>query len=146
MRSALKNGAEISAPYLSEREGGRSDMKKLNRSIKSDLVLLSVLLLVGLSLLLVTLVFRKEGTLISIEEGGSFVMELGLYENGEYSLADGKNILVIENGEAYMKHADCPDHRCVKMGRVKYRGQRIICLPNEVTVAVGGGGGVDIVS
>ena len=121
-------------------------MRKLNRSIKSDLVLLSVLLLVGLSLLVATLLFRKEGTVISIEIDGVKTMELGLYESGEYPLLDGRNVLVIENGEAYMKHADCPDHRCMKMGRIKYNGQRIVCLPNKVTVAVGGGGGVDIVA
>ena len=121
-------------------------MKKLNRSIKSDLVFLSILLLVGLSLLIAALLFRKEGTLVSVEIDGVKTMELGLYESGEYPLLDGKNVLVIENGEAYMKHADCPDHRCIKMGRIRYNGQRIVCLPNRVTVAVGGGSGVDIVA
>lgn len=121
-------------------------MKKINKSIKSDLIFLAVLLLLGLVLLVVTLLFRSEGSFVSVEIDGAKVMELGLHESGEYELIGGKNVLVIENGEAYMKHADCPDHRCIKMGHVKYKGQRIVCLPNKVTVAVGGGEGVDIVS
>ena len=121
-------------------------MKKLNKSIKSDLVFLAALLFVGFVLLVVMLAFRNEGSFVSVEIDGVKTMELGLYESGEYPLLDGRNVLVIENGEAYMKHADCPDHRCIKMGRIKYKGQRIVCLPNKVTVAVGGGGGVDIVS
>jgi hypothetical protein len=54
--------------------------------------------------------------------------------------------LVIENGCAYMKDASCPDKTCVGVGRVKYAGQSIICLPNRVAVTVMGEGDLDLIS
>ena len=67
--------------------------------------------------------------------------------NGVYPLNGGSNILVIENGEAWLSEADCPDHLCVKMGKIRYNGQTITCLPNRLTVTVEGGesNGVDFV-
>ena len=47
--------------------------------------------------------------------------------------------MVIENGEAYMKYADCPDGVCKSTGRIKYNGQSIICLPNRVSVMIESG-------
>ena len=56
--------------------------------------------------------------------------------NGEYFLNGGTNILVIENGEAYLSYANCPDHTCVRTGKIKYTGQSIVCLPNRLSVIV----------
>ena len=57
-----------------------------------------------------------------------------LNENGSYPINGGTNLLVIENGTARMEEADCPDRTCVRTGRIRYAGQRIVCLPNRVTV------------
>ena len=70
-----------------------------------------------------------------------------LAEDGVFPLNGGTNTLVIENGEAYLCAADCPDHLCVKQGKIRYDGQTITCLPNRLTVTVEGGksDGVDFV-
>ena len=70
-----------------------------------------------------------------------------LSDSGRYELNGGTNILVIEDGAAYMLEADCPDHICVSQGKVRYAGQCITCLPNKLTVTVyGTDEGVELVS
>ena len=46
------------------------------------------------------------------------------------------NKIVIENGYCYMEEAECPDHLCIKQGKVNKSGQTIVCLPNRVVVTV----------
>ena len=35
-----------------------------------------------------------------------------------------------------MDHADCPDKICVKTGKIKNKGEQIVCLPNKLVVKV----------
>lgn len=46
------------------------------------------------------------------------------------------NRVVIENGEARMEQADCPDQVCVNHRAIRRNGESIICLPNRVVVTV----------
>ena len=46
------------------------------------------------------------------------------------------NILIIENGYAWLEDADCPDKLCVRQGKVHLDGQVITCLPNKLTVTI----------
>ena len=46
------------------------------------------------------------------------------------------NVVVINNGEIYMKSATCKDQRCVEHDSISMAGQSIICLPNEVVVEI----------
>ena len=68
--------------------------------------------------------------------------------DGVFPLNGGSNVLVIENGEAFLSEANCPDLLCVKMGRIRYTGQTVTCLPNRLTVTIEGGesNGVDFVA
>ena len=49
------------------------------------------------------------------------------------------NVLVIQNGEAWVSEASCPDKICVNKGKIRYDGQSIICLPNNVVIETVGG-------
>ena len=51
---------------------------------------------------------------------------------------NGTNRLVFEDGTARMEQADCPDQICVDHSPVSREGESIICLPNEVVIAVEG--------
>ncbi len=118
------------------------------KSLRFDVYLIASLLIIALVAVGILLLARKGGDRVTVEISGKTLAEYSLYENGEYSLNGGTNILVIENGEAYLSYADCPDHTCVRTGRIKYAGQSIVCLPNELTVSVRGNsdGGVDLIS
>ena len=67
-------------------------------------------------------------------------------EYGSYSLKDsveikvevqnGYNIVKIDDGEARVTDADCPDLLCVKMHAISKENQVICCLPHRVVVRV----------
>ncbi len=105
---------------------------------KRDLILIAGVLLAALALLLVFELTRKEGARVVVKVDGTEVAEYSLTENGTYELNGGTNILRIEDGKAYLCEADCPDHLCVKQGKVHRTGEVITCLPNKLTVTVYG--------
>ena len=49
----------------------------------------------------------------------------------------GKNTVVIEHGEVYITHADCPDKLCEKH-KIRKSGRSIVCLPNRLSVIIEG--------
>lgn len=113
-----------------------------------DIIIIAAILLSSLALLLVMTLTRETGATVVVEIDGNVVATYSLYENGEYSLNGGTNVLVIENGQAYLNYSNCPDHTCEKTGKIQYVGQTIVCLPNLLTVTIKGEaeGGVDFVS
>ena len=118
------------------------------RKFRYDLLLISMLLCLSLILGAVILLTRREGNMVSIQINGIEIGKYPLDINGEYSLNNGTNVLKIENGEAFLIYADCPDKTCVKTGKIKYVGESIICLPNKISIVIQGDAadGVDIVS
>ena len=124
-------------------------MKRLfaNKKLLADLcVILALLLLAGVLALALRL-GREAGGQAVVRVDGQVTERHPLSVDGVFPLNGGSNILVIENGEAYLCAADCPDHLCVKQGKIRYDGQTITCLPNRLTVTVEGGksDGVDFV-
>ncbi len=103
---------------------------------KADIIVTVLLAALGLSVFLVSVNFSPEGEYIRITKNNSEAVYLPLNEDTEYPLPDGKNTVIIEDGRAYMREADCPDLLCVKTGKIRSVGERIICLPNRVVVEV----------
>ncbi len=104
--------------------------------IKRDLVLIgSIVALVAILLLGVTFL-KQDGDYVVVRVDGKEVARYDLAKDGEYELNGGTNILRIENGKAYLTHANCPDMLCVKQGKIDESGETITCLPNRLTVTV----------
>ena len=111
-------------------------MRKIGKKHYNDIVLILALLIVALSVFIIWRVSREDGAYAVVTVDGEEIGRYSLSEDGEYSLLDGKNTLVISDGEAYMSHADCPDKVCVHTGRVSLSGERIVCLPNRLEVRI----------
>ena len=120
-------------------------LKKIleNKKLLSDIILVAVILIVSLSVLLIVFLAREGGEMVVYVDGDK-VAEYPLSVDGVYYLNNGTNTLVVENGEAYMRDATCPDkytgNGCVNTGRISYVGQKIVCLPNRVIVEIVGEG------
>ena len=69
---------------------------------------------------------------------GQFYGEYALNENQTVEIVTekGRNLLVIENGKAYVSEASCPDGICAAHRPISFKGQSIICLPNKVVIEV----------
>ena len=117
-----------------------------NKKALHDVIFIAALLLVS-AVLFVFLHNNEEGAGVLVRVEGVEIARYSLSESGSYSLNGGSNILIIENGEAYLSDADCPDRLCVRQGAVKYTGECITCLPNKLTVTVFGAedSGIDAV-
>ena len=113
-----------------------------------DIIVIASILLASLSLLLILNLTKKEGALAVVEIDGQVVAEYPLYKEGVYSLNGGTNVLVVEGGTAYLNYSSCPDHTCENIGKIRYVGETIVCLPNKVTITIIGDAedGVDLVS
>lgn len=105
---------------------------------KKDIILICSVLIAALSLLLLFSLTRTAGEWAIVKVDGKEIARYSLSKDGEYPLNGGTNILVIEDGSAYLCDASCPDLLCVKQGRISKSGQTITCLPNKLTVTIVG--------
>ena len=117
-------------------------LKKIlgNKKLLADVILISSLLLVILSVFLIMTFTKEDGAIARVSVDGVTVGEYSLSLDGEYSINGGTNVFVIENGMAYMKYASCPDGLCVNQGKKSHSGERIVCLPNRVMIEIIGDG------
>ena len=106
---------------------------------KKDVILMGGILVIALVLFLIMHLTRGEtGNQIQITVDGTVY--------GTYSLAkdqvieveenDFYNRIRIQDGEAYMEEANCPDGYCEEQGKISGRTQTIVCLPHKLVVDV----------
>lgn len=109
---------------------------KLNRR---DVILMVLILAAsGISYVLAV---GKQGSEIVITVDGKEFGTYTLEEDGEIVIEtkEGYNRVVIQDGKAYMKDADCPDRYCVSQGSIQKENQTVICLPHKLVVEVAAG-------
>ena len=69
----------------------------------------------------------------------SFYKEYSLFQNGVYWLEwenGSYNVLTIQDGNAFISEASCPDLLCVKEYAISRTKERIVCLPNRVEIFI----------
>jgi hypothetical protein len=114
--------------------GGRS------RPTRADAALLGVVLLLAVAAV-------PAGTLLAAPSGDGVVIEgpsgstvLPLHEDARVRVdgACGTMVVSIEAGRAMVVSSDCPEERCLARGAVGRGDGSVVCVPNAVTVTVGG--------
>lgn len=107
---------------------------------KRDIILIISLLLVGIIALVIWhFVYSVDGKYVTIEQRDNLIGIYPLNVDKEIEIEHRNEVvnkIVIENGYCYMEEAECPDHLCIKQGKVNKSGQTIVCLPNRVVVTV----------
>ena len=102
----------------------------------ADIILIVSLVVLSLVLILVFWLGGKTGEYVVVTVNGEEVGTYSLAIDGEYQLNGGTNTLVIKSGKAYIDHANCPDKLCINQGKISKTGERIVCLPNKITITV----------
>lgn len=128
-----------------------SAKKGFCKRYRSDIILISIVLLVGAFALIVQHLSMKTGGTVKVYLDGKEVRSLSLDKDTEYKIvvASGKerlsddaaeaeeyNILVIKNGKAYISDADCHEQICVKHNAISKTGETIVCLPHSLVIEV----------
>ncbi|MCI8981890.1 MAG: NusG domain II-containing protein [Hungatella sp.] len=84
---------------------------------------------------------RKPAVIVEVSVDGVVVEELDLSKDGEFVIQGhngGTNTLVLENGQAHIADATCPDKVCIHQGTISRSGEMIICLPNLMIAKIVG--------
>ena len=107
---------------------------------KRDIILIVSLLVVGIIALVIWhFVYSVDGKYVTIEQRDNLIGIYPLNVDKEIEIehrGEVVNNIIIEDGYCYMEEAECPDHLCIKQGKVNKSGQTIVCLPNRVVVTV----------
>lgn len=122
----------------------KEDMKEWIKRNKLNIILgLGAIAAIVLSFLISSFFARGEkGQVVVIQLHGEEYQRLDLSQDAELTIRgekDDYNIVVIENGEVYVKDANCADHTCMHMGHISNANQIIVCLPHELIIKVEGG-------
>ena len=111
----------------------------MNQKHKNDLILCAVLIGIGLiSLLVLYGVFGGTGEEVVVTVNGDEVHRLPLNEDAEILIEGydgGTNLLVIQDGEARIAKANCPEQVCVHTGKADEL-KSIVCAHNRVVVSI----------
>ena len=106
---------------------------------KTDIIMLVLLVVAGVIGFISVKAFMKKGGTVRVSVDGVTVKTVSLDDDGEFRIEGydgGYNLLVVKNGKARIKEADCPDKLCVKQGKVSKEGESVICLPHRVVVEI----------
>ncbi len=104
-------------------------------------MLFSALLLLAATLFVVHFAAPKAaGAAVKIAVDNQTVATLPLAKNTTYQVETdaGYNLVVVQDGRAFVRDADCKNHICVKSRAVSRAGESIVCLPHKMTVTVVG--------
>ena len=117
------------------------DKKSNKRILRNDLLFIFGLLAVISIACAVLFLAAGEGDAVTVSIDGKVYRSYSLSENITVDIRSGENgaglnVLVIENGEAYVSHASCHDGICSAHKPIKRNGESIICLPNRVVISV----------
>ncbi len=107
---------------------------------KKDLFLIGILLSVGIVGFVVFKGIQKFAVsnqqVLKISVDGEVYGEYSLKDKQEIKIGDTNVCRIEEDGTISMTEADCPDHLCVKQGKIKQFGESIVCLPNKVVLEI----------
>jgi hypothetical protein len=123
-------------------------MAENKKKIKNDIIFIAAVVLILGIIVGATVLFREEGATVVVSINGKHYGTYSLAENQTIEIKSGKNnesynVLVIENGAAYVSDANCPGvlaHlKCTNQKPIHYSGQSIICQEHMVVIEIKGG-------
>ena len=112
-----------------------------NNKKKNDVILIAIILgVVAIGVLLMN-IFKTEGSFAVVKIDGVEMNKFSLSEDIEFIIETGenneqKNTLVIKDGKAFVRDANCPDKICEGHQKISYKGETIVCLPHKVVIEI----------
>lgn len=148
MRLEMNKQENITDNHNEQTGNGKEEFWKRYRS---DIILISIVLLIGIFALAFQHLSMKTGRTVKVYIEGQEVKSFSLDEDAEYKIvvaldSEGSsndadeleeyNILVIESGKAYISEADCHEQICVKHNAISKTGETIVCLPHSLVIEI----------
>ncbi len=103
---------------------------------KKDFIIIFIIFVVIIGALLFNhFYFSQKAAYVKITVNNQVYRTVPLEIDQTIKISD-KNMIVINHGSVHMKDATCPDKLCIKQGTISKNGEQIICLPNQVVIAI----------
>ena len=110
---------------------------------KTDIALIVLLLLFAGAFYFLFAGAGDAGKTVVVSVDGAVYTECPLSQDAVVTIlmADGMhtNTLVVQDGETYMRYANCPDEICLRHRPIHLTGEMIVCLPNRIVVEISSG-------
>lgn len=108
-------------------------MKKRDILLAGGLIFFSLLLLLTMQWM-----GEEEGDQVQITVDTEVYGVYALSKDQRIEVTQGEfhNVVRIEDGQAYMEEADCPDGYCMEQGSIQGQKETIVCLPHKLVVEV----------
>ena len=89
---------------------------------------------------------ERASSSVIVTAAGSFYGRYPLAQDAEVIIENpyGRNVLRIQNGQAFMAEADCDGGDCLQMQPIGTHGGTIVCLPHRVVVSLEQGTGMNV--
>ena len=117
-------------------------MKSGNKhKIRNDIILAVVLVLISLLAIFIITSLQTTGEYAVVTVDGKHIARYPLNKDTEITIHSGGddehiNVLVINNGKASVRDADCPDRICVSHKAISKVGETIVCLPHKLVISI----------
>lgn len=107
----------------------------------NDILLCIGILAVALIAFLVFKATMEDGKIVTVSINGTETQGYSLSIDSENMITSGKNgefqnMLVIKDGKAYVREANCKDKICVSHRKISKVGETIVCLPHKVVISI----------
>ena len=113
-----------------------------SKKIVNDIILVGIVLLLAAGLFLIFFLGGDEGSYAVVTLDGEQIMKYPLTSDIEERIScksEGDyNVLVIKDGVAYIKEANCPDGICAEHRPISKVGETVICLPHKLVISIEG--------
>lgn len=118
----------------------------MNRKTKALCITAAAIFLVSAAAC-IYLLTRPKSCVVEIISGGEVLYTLDLSKEPDRDIVveyEGRrNVIRIEDHDIFMLEAECPDHTCIRTGRLRKSGVPIVCLPNKLMIRRKTDGGLD---
>ena len=116
-----------------------SKKEKDNKTLKNDLFILIVFLMISGCLFIVfSRSSNKDGAYALVTVNGTEYARLDLDKDTVITVSTnrGTNLIHVLDGEVCVDSADCPDQICVNHVGIRYDGESIVCLPHKLVIEI----------
>ncbi len=105
---------------------------------RKDIIFIVAVLIISIAFFLLFSYFAPYGKKVTVYIDNEKRETFNLTDTVEktYNTKYGSNLLIIENGKAYIKTANCDKNTCVKTGKISKKGETIVCAPHRLLVVI----------
>lgn len=112
---------------------------------KNDKILILLILVISFTTLILSLLFRQEGSKAIVYHGNTIIQTIDLKIDHIYQVQGdlGKIDIEVKNKKIRVIEENSPYHLCSKQGFISSSNETIICMPNRIRIEILGENTID---